>query len=135
MKDLLRQRLIDDEGLRLKVYRCTAGALTIGVGHNLDAKGISQAIAMQMLDEDIEDAIAGAKQLVTNYDELSDPRKVVLCSMVFQMGLDGMKKWKNTLRAIEEKDFKKAAYNMRLSLWYRQTPARAERLIKMMEEG
>lgn len=41
------------EGLRLKVYRCTASKRTIGKGRNLDAKGISQVMADRWRDEDI----------------------------------------------------------------------------------
>ena len=35
------------EGLSLKPYRCPAGKLTIGYGHNLEANGISEEIANQ----------------------------------------------------------------------------------------
>lgn len=135
MKELLKAKLIEDEGLRLKLYRCTGGKLTIGVGHNIESRGISEKIAMAILEEDMDEAIEGASSLVGNYDALSDARKVVLCSMVFQMGLKSMRKWKHTLAAIERGDWKMAAYNMSLSLWAKQTPERAERLIKMMEEA
>jgi len=40
---ILSDALIRDEALRLKPYRCTAGKLTIGVGRNLDDRGISPA--------------------------------------------------------------------------------------------
>jgi lysozyme len=135
LRDLLKQRLILDEGLRLKPYRCSAGKYTIGVGHNLEAKGISQKVADLILEEDMDEAINGADSLINNFSDLSKARQVVLCSMVFQMGLDGMKAWKNTLSCIQRGEFKSAAYNMGLSLWARQTPERAQRLMKMMEDG
>lgn len=37
----LRKQLIEDEGLRLKPYLCPAGFLTIGVGRNLEGRGLS----------------------------------------------------------------------------------------------
>ena len=43
------------EGLRLKPYKCTSGALTIGYGRNLDARGITEAEAEMMLSHDIDD--------------------------------------------------------------------------------
>ena len=49
----MREQLVKHEGLRLMPYRCTSDKLTIGVGRNLDDRGISEATAMQMLDEDI----------------------------------------------------------------------------------
>jgi Phage-related lysozyme (muraminidase) len=37
----LEDQLIDHEGLKLEPYECTAGKLTIGVGRNLEDRGIS----------------------------------------------------------------------------------------------
>ena len=52
--DAMREMLIANEGLSLKVYKCTAGANSIGVGRNLDSRGISEDEAMLMLNNDIE---------------------------------------------------------------------------------
>ncbi len=130
-KELLKRH----EGLRLKPYRCTAGRLTIGWGRNLEDKGISRAEADILFENDWAEAEAGARTLVGNWDELSENRKGVLVNMVFNMGLEGMRKWKNTLRCIEQGDFRGAAVHMRQSLWARQVPVRAAELIRIMEEG
>ena len=52
--DRVRKRLIQEEGLKLQLYHCTAGKLTIGVGRNVEDRGITHDTAMQMLDEDID---------------------------------------------------------------------------------
>lgn len=130
-KELLKRH----EGLRLKPYRCTAGRLTIGWGRNLEDKGISRAEADFLFENDWAEAEAGARTLVRNWDDLSENQKGVLVNMVFNMGLEGMRKWENTLRCIEQGDFRGAAGHMRLSLWARQVPARAAELIRIMEEG
>ena len=36
------EQLKQDEGWRLKPYRCTAGKLTIGYGRNIEDKGITK---------------------------------------------------------------------------------------------
>lgn len=36
-RDATEQFILDEEGYRARVYRCTSGALTIGIGYNLDA--------------------------------------------------------------------------------------------------
>jgi lysozyme len=59
----------------------------------------------------------------------------VLCSMAFQLGLAGVRKFTNTLAAMERGDYKAAAQGIRKSLWARQTPERVERLAKMLETG
>jgi len=125
--------LIADEGLRLNPYKCSGDKWTIGVGRNLEAKGISEAEAMFMLDNDINEAKAGAKQLVRSFDLLSDDRKIVIVSMVFQMGKNGVSKFQNMLKAIELKEFGIAANEMLESRWAVQTPNRAKRLAEKMK--
>jgi lysozyme len=131
VKDLLKKH----EGLRLKPYHCTAGKLTIGFGRNLEDKGITVAEAEYLLDNDVAEATEQAKTLVKNWDELSENRKSVLINMTFNMGIDEMRNWRVTLGFIEAGDFKAAAYNMRLSRWFKQVGSRATELIKMMEDG
>ena len=45
----IEEQLLLHEGLRLKPYRCTSNKLTIGVGRNLEDKGISKEEAMRLL--------------------------------------------------------------------------------------
>ena len=45
----LAARIRKNEGLAHQPYRCSAGALTIGYGHNLDARGISKEVAELLL--------------------------------------------------------------------------------------
>lgn len=53
LKELLRI----NEGVRTAPYRCSAGKLTIGVGHNLDDKPISQRAVEVILEYDVNDVI------------------------------------------------------------------------------
>jgi len=126
--------LIADEGLRLSPYMDTEGKLTIGVGRNLDDKGLSSAEVMFLLENDIKDAVGGAFRLVPSFNNLSDSRKIALVSMVFQMGENGVSKFRNMLAAIEMEDFDIAAAEMLDSLWATQTPNRALRLSNMMKD-
>ena len=54
MEDL-KEQLIRHEGLRLTVYDCPAGYKTIGVGRNLEGKGVTEEEAMYLLDNDLKD--------------------------------------------------------------------------------
>lgn len=49
----LRDQLIEHEGLKRRPYRCPAGKLTIGIGRNLEANGISEHEALYMLYNDL----------------------------------------------------------------------------------
>ena len=50
----IKAQLVRHEGMRLKPYRCTAGKLTIGIGRNLDDRGISQKEAYVLLEYDCQ---------------------------------------------------------------------------------
>jgi lysozyme len=64
---------------------------------------------------------------------LSEARQGVLINMSFQMGVDGLLKFTNTLAYIKAGKYLEASKGMLNSLWARQTPARALRLSKQME--
>lgn len=125
------------EGLRLKAYKCPAGKTTIGWGRNLDDKGINELEAEYLFDNDRMRAEDGAMSLVSEpcWQNLSFKRKAVLCDMVFQMGIEGVRKFQVTLFHIENGNFAVAAYHMLQSLWAKQTPERAEEDAKLMEDG
>ena len=64
--------------------------------------------------------------------QLPDARRAVLMAMAFQMGVDGLLGFKNTLAMVKAGDFDGAARGMLASLWARQTPERAHRMSEQM---
>lgn len=128
----LIETIKSDEGLRLMPYKCSEGFLTIGYGRNIEHNGIREDEAEYMLVNDIKTAEQSAKSLINDFDGLSDARKIVLVSMVFQMGYTGVSKFKNMIAAINKKDFFTAGKEMLNSRWAKQTPARAKRLARQM---
>ncbi len=122
------EQLLVDEGLRLKPYRCTAGRLTIGVGRNLEDRGISEAEALLLLDNDITDCwgrLAARQPWV-----LAAPEAVqeALVNMAFNLGVAGLLGFKETLALLETEKYAEAARAMLASKWARQVGKRAERL-------
>lgn len=63
------------------------------------------------------------------------PATASLLNMAFQMGVDGLLGFKNTLELIRTGSYEKAAEGMLSSLWAKQTPARAKRLAVQMRTG
>ncbi len=136
LEDKLAERLREDEGLSLKPYKDTKGILTIGYGHNLDANGIDKATAEFMLMKDMRIALDQARDRIEDFDNLSVNRKIVIASMIFQMGMKGLLGFKEMLKAMHRGEWNRAAHEMRDSEWWRVTcHDRAERLAKMMEQG
>lgn len=133
MSKLINQ-LKSDEGLRLNPYKCTEGYLTIGYGRNLETNGISENEAEVMLVNDIYRVM----ESLNDYGLLIDhtqPRQDVLINMAFQMGINGLLKFKNMLRALDDRSYSLAAKEMLNSLWAKQTPERAKRLARQMRLG
>lgn len=132
----IKEQLVRHEGLRLKPYRCTAGKLTIGIGRNLDDRGISQKEAYAMLERDILDF---EQQLLDEipdvYNGLDEVRQSVLLNMCFNLGLKGLLEFKNTLAFIASGDWERAANGMLASKWAKQVGMRAIELSEMMRKG
>lgn len=123
------------EGERLKPYRCTAGKLTIGVGRNLDDRGITREESAMLLDNDIRLLEIELFRALPWASALDDVRQRVLLDMAFNLGLPGLLQFKRTLEAIRTSQYQQAATMMLDSLWARQVGQRAERLARMMATG
>lgn len=123
------------EGERLKPYRCTAGKLTIGVGRNLEDRGITAQESAMLLANDIareERALFEALPWVSGLDEV---RQRVLLDMAFNMGMGSLLQFKLTLGAIQSGQYERASKMMLDSRWAKQVGTRAERLSRMMATG
>lgn len=131
----IKNTLIQDEGCKLKPYRCTAGKLTIGVGRNLDDVGLSQEEAEYLLDNDIKNTVIGLERALPMFDELSPARQAVLVNMAFNMGLPRLLGFHKFIAALAERDFPRAMLEMRTSKWASQLPERSARLEITMYNG
>lgn len=129
------EQLLVDEGLRLRPYRCTAGKLTIGVGRNLEDRGITQAEALLLLDNDIVAfwaELVNARSWVLTAPE---PVQEALLNMAFNLGVGGLLGFKQTLALMQTEQYAAAASAMLASKWAGQVGKRAERLARQVREG
>ena len=130
-KSRIRQNLIREEGLELKLYKCPADHWTIGVGRNLESRGISEATAYQMLDEDIDLCIDELKVSIKHFGVYPEPIQKALVDLCFNMGISRLLHFKKTLEYLEEGlttgNYTKAAVELMNSNYATQLPARAQR--------
>lgn len=134
-REALRQDLIRDEGLRLTVYQCPAGYQTVGVGRNLEGRGISKAEAMVLLDNDINACLDDLATFAW-WGALNPVRSKALLNMRFQLGSGGFRAFKQMLAALEQRDYAAAAVAARDSKWAREdSPARAQRVTAQIASG
>ena len=131
----LRAQLERHEGRVLRVYRCTAGYLTIGCGRNLEGKGITDTEADYLLDNDIVDVDAALRARLPWYAGLDAIRQRVLIDMGF-MGVAKLMKFRKMLGALKAGDYETAAAEMLNSKWARDVKeSRSGRLAHMMRTG
>jgi len=122
------------EGRRSYPYVDSVGKTSIGVGRNLDDKGLRESEIDFLLENDIAEALDEAEKL-SYWDDLDNVRQLIVADMVFNMGLPRFKGFINTNQALREGDYKKAAEEMKDSKWFRQTGRRAFRLVAAMKTG
>lgn len=136
MKNLprLKAQLKRHEGIRYKPYRCTADKLTIGVGRNLDDKGISEAEAEFLLENDITDACIAAATL-PGFREADSVRQCAIVNFVFNVGLGTARKFSNMFYAFERKDWNTAAAELLNSRYAKQVGKRADELAEQIRSG
>jgi lysozyme len=134
IEDLLKK----EEGWIPHAYQDHLGYWTIGYGKLIDKRkggGITVEEGEYLLRNEVSrksDELFKALPWTKLLDEV---RQTVLIAMAFQMGVEGVLKFHNTLAHLMVGDWEEAANGIRASLWARQTPARAERMAKAIETG
>jgi len=121
----MREQLILHEGLKLMPYRCTSDKLTIGVGRNLDDRGISEETAMQMLDEDINIVHGELLKAIPEFSSYPNAVQESLVDLAFNMGTPTLLKFKATLAALNAQQMCIASKELLDSRYARQVGQRA----------
>ena len=125
--------LIDDikqeEGFKGIVYKCTEGFDTIGYGTRLPLSEKEAEMILEYRLNILKSNLSGSLSMLDIDKKAWD----ILYNMVYQMGVKGVLNFKNMIKALEAKDYKRASDEMLDSKWAKQTPARANRLSKAMK--
>ncbi len=138
MKGNLIRSLRGEEGEVLTEYKDHLGYSTIGVGRLIDKRkggGITKEESAYLLNNDIDKIVEQLDKRISWWETLDEARRGVLVNMAFQMGVDGLLGFKNTLNMIQSGRYSDAAKGMLNSLWAKQTPARAKRMSEQMRTG
>ena len=125
----------ESEGFRSKVYKCTEGYDTIGYGFAIKDLELDEDICHQILVKILDDLIDNANNKFPFLLEIPDEKADIVYEMIYQMGLNGVSKFKKMLKALEDQDFEKASIEMLDSLWAKQTPNRALKMSNKMKSN
>lgn len=134
-KTKLAEQLKKHEGLKLKPYTDTVGKLTLGIGRNLEDKGITEQEALFMLNNDVDYFYKKITKELPWIKNLDDARQNVLVNMAFNLGVNGLLSFKNMLNAVATCNFKLASEEMLNSKWAKQVGNRAVELSDQMRTG
>lgn len=132
----LRVQLIRHEGVRLKPYRDQGGTLTIGIGRNLDAVGISMIEARAMMDADIDRALVWISARHAEWFEPLDPtRQAAIVNMVYNLGPAKFMEFQKFIQCMRDRDYGRAAVEMLHSKWSQDVGSRALELAGIIRSG
>jgi len=154
-RDELVKMIAIHEGIVLNVYQDHLGIDTVGIGRNLEDRGITdgelsyinktmddiydsglteeEAYYLCMNDIAIvEKELLNSKPIV---NQLNDVRQMVLVDMAFNMGVPRLKLFKNMWLAIEKVNYPFACEEMIDSRWASQVGNRAMKLSLAMKNG
>jgi len=154
-RDELVKMVALHEGIVLNVYQDHLNINTVGIGRNLDDRGITdgELLFMNKTIDDVydnglteeeayylcmNDIAIVEKELLDSkpvVNQLTDVRQMVLVDMAFNMGVPRLKLFKNMWLAIEKVNYPLACAEMLDSKWANQVGKRAVRLSEAMKNG
>ncbi len=144
------RRLKINEGVVLSLYICKSGYPTIGIGRNILTnpltdeerkvcgnyeKGITPNMAEYLCRNDIKKFTLLLKSNIPLFNKLDDERQFVLLDMCFNLGLQGLLKFKNMLYDLTIGNYRGASKELLNSRYAQQVGNRAKRNAYTLEFG
>lgn len=120
--------LKSDEGWRAKSYLDHLGVPTIGYGFTWLTKEEGEFL----LNNRVRLVYSQLSLQIKGFEELPPMVQRALINMAYQLGIEGLLKFRKTIRYIEAGRYKEAADEALDSLWAKQTPNRAKRVTNWM---
>lgn len=147
-------KIKSEEGLELEQYICSEGHPTIGYGTKLpltneECELLSKYRGVEFIDKNPEKIyekeaeILLKNRLEPTIQGLNDTKvflkapnnvRIVLIDMAYQMGINGLRKFKKMLKAIEEKNFGIASEELLDSRYAKQSENRANRNAELIKD-
>lgn len=123
-----------DDATGLPVH-APIGKITIGVGRNLEEKGIDAIEIDQMLTNDINYFVASLEHVYPWFAGLDDVRQGVLVDMCFNLGVKGLAEFTSFLFHMEHEQYEDAATAILDSKAEQELPRRYKDCATMVKTG
>ena len=125
------------EGVKSKVYLCSAGFETIGVGRNISESGLglSDDEINYLLANDIARVKGELSETYFWFVAMNEARQDSIIDICFNLGLTRLRGFVKALTAMSREQFDVAADEFMDSKWAKQVGTRAIRLTEMIRTG
>ena len=138
----LYKMLSFDEGIKHNAYLDTKGILTVGIGHNLIADPAHDILRRDiklgdlitaneiecLFNRDLRTVTSGLHTNIHNFEQLKDKYKVILVNMCFNMGINRLINFKNTIACMQADNVTGVINGLLGSAYASQLPGRAKRM-------
>ena len=121
------------EGYKPTVYKDTLQIDTIGYGFAIKDLYLDEEVCDIILEQKLKKLIKSADKKFEFLKYMPQEGKDVVYEMCYQLGINGVSKFKKTLAYMQDKKYDKAAVEMLDSLWAKQTPNRAIKLSNIIK--
>ena len=111
-------------------YADSRGFSTIGYGTKLP---IDEKEAELLLLHRLEKMTAQLKERMPYFDDLPQEIRAVLLDMTYNLGVEGIFRFKRMWAAIERRDWRNMALEMQNSRWFTQVGSRADDLVARVD--
>lgn len=135
------EQLKIDEGIRYEIYNDSLGKPTFGIGHLITPSDpeskhpvgtkVSEDRVMAAFNADLGEAVSLSKSIFPAIDTWPGEVQEILVNMTFNLG-GNLRAFKKFAQALNNRNWSKAADEMKDSRWYGQVKGRAERLAARM---
>lgn len=139
----LQKQLELEEGKRNLAYKDSKGIWTIGIGHNVETRPISDLAVKIIFEDDVSTVVELLDKYLPWWRGEDVVRQNALIDLGFNLGVGPSPEdkegklltFKNTLKAWKEGDYVGASNGLAASLWYKQVGSRGRRIVKMVQTG
>lgn len=130
------------EGFHNRVYICSQGFRTVGLGTNLDARKLNYKVG-QFIDnktlmnwavQDIRTNELICRKYVKDFDKLPDNVRELCLGLAYNVGEGGFIKFKNFRRELGARNYKGAANELQNSKWFKQVKGRGVKYVNTLRE-
>jgi len=138
-----RDELKQDEGVKNEVYLDHLGLPTCGIGHLITewdteynaevGTPVAEERVNELFEKDLATTISECKLIYPDFDVLPVKVQHIVANMMFNMGRPRLSRFHKMKKAVDNRDWFEAAYEMTDSKWAKQVPSRAMRLVGEMQ--